>query len=253
MTVKIAKKDIASMHASVDELAATLPEAFQHLSGLIANLMSSTAAVSVPVKGKKASSKKTDDFEDEDELSDDGDDDDDDDDDDADLEDEGDDEDDDAPLEDEDDEGDDDDDGEEGDELELPVLENLDTDSVFEAFENADPNGNVHDKADAGIRELEAAIAEFGFDKADLYKEAGARNPTAKKEAAQDLLTRLYLTMDAIAEYQYDDVVSFATDADDSFKPAKRGTPESKMEAAAKALLIAALVASADAEEEDED
>lgn len=227
MTTKISKRDLAAMHGAVDELAVALPEAFAHLSGLINNLMSSVAAVSVPVRGKKATA-KTDDFDDDDTIIDDEDDDD------------ATDGDDDTIVDDDDDAVEGDDDASEG--LELPELENLTPEDITTAFESVETDGEYHEKTEGvGLRELEAEIESFGFDKLDVYKGAGAKNAATKKAAAQELLTSLYLTIDAIAEFNLTDIVSFAAEADEDFKPIKRGTEDAKIAQASKALLIAAL------------
>lgn len=263
MTTKVSKKIAASLHAAVDEIIASNPEAATALEIIFSNVTQAKGAVAVSArKGAAASRKKpvvneVEDDDDDAELLDDAEDDDDDadadDDDEADsLEDDEDEEevkpkkggrgrpakkDADELDDDDDDNADEGDDDAEGDDeaAELPELETLDSEAIMNFMnEVGDAEPEIHERANiSGVKELAAEIDRFGFDASGLMK----GDLATKRANLKAFLSSIYYTVDAVMEFEVDGVIAAAQELDGSF--VAKGKGRAKELAAAEGLVIA--------------
>lgn len=256
MTTKVSKKIAASLHAAVDEIIASNPEAATALEIIFSNVTQAKGAVAVSArKGAAASKKKpvvneVEDDDDDAELLDDSEDDDD-----ADDADSLDDDDDDAEevkpkkggrgrpakkdadeLDDDDDNADDDDDADDADDAaELPELETLDGEAIMNFMnEVGEAEPEIHERANiSGVKELSAEIDRFGFDASSLMK----GDLATKRANLKAFLSSIYYTVDAVMEFEVDGVIAAAQELDETF--VAKGKGRAKELAAAEGLLIA--------------
>lgn len=256
MTTKISKKQIANLHASVDELAASNPELAVALVTIFEGLMQTETAVQVPAKkgakGKAVVEADEDDLDDDDDNGDDEDD--------ADAEDEdGDDELDDDEEEEvapkrgrgkssakasakapakgrgkakavEVEEEDEDEDGE--DAAEGVDIDDLEASTIEEAFTEADGD-EKHERVSGGLKEMAAIVDDLGLDVDAIYKAAKAKVTNDKKAALVEVLNRAYSVIDAINAFELDDIIAAVAELteEEDYKPAGRGAANKSLNA----------------------
>lgn len=258
MTTKVSKKIAASLHAAVDEIIASNPEAATALEIIFSNVTQAKGAVAVSArKGAAVSRKKpvvneVEDDDDDAELLDDAEGDDEEEDDADSLEDDEDEEEEevkpkkggrgrpakkDADELDEDDEDDADAGDEEGDDeaAELPELETLDGEAIMNFMnEVGEAEPEIHERANiSGVKELAAEIDRFGFDASGLMK----GDLATKRANLKAFLSSIYYTVDAVMEFEVDGVIAAAQELDGNF--VAKGKGRAKELAAAEGLVIA--------------
>lgn len=242
--MKVSKKDQNALHAAVDEIIASTPEAATALSTLFAAILQSATAVTVSgKKGGKKSTKVSADNDDIDNL-------------DAD---EGDGEED-EDGEDGETEEDDDDDVEDLENVkprgkgkgkpakeeetdEPEELEDIGLDTIMTYFNSLEGGDEVHERVGdiTGIKELSAMVDEFGFDAESVIGKAKAL--AEKRAALKAFLSDVHTTIDQIMLFELDSVVEAVEEATgESFKPAGRKQADKEL-SAATALFTAAVAA----------
>lgn len=236
---KISKREANQIHAAVDEIIATLPEAATALATLLTTLTGAAGAVSVSAKkGGKGKGKVSPTNDDIDDIDDEDDDIAEDDEDGEDGEDE------DADADDEDDDVEDLDDvkprgkGKASKKAaEAPELEDLELDSIMEFFNNVEVEETHERVAEiTAIKELEAAVESFGFDAASVLD--GATKLADKRARFHAFLSDVHTTIDAITEFEVDSVVEAINETDEAFVAKGRGKTK-EINAASKLFQLA--------------
>lgn len=230
----MSRKLISNLHASVDELAASNPEALAHLAGLLETLLGTDTAIPLPSakRGGRKSAPVLDDEEEEKParrrgkaaapvL-------DDEDEDDADDEDDG-----------EDGEDEEGEDGEEGGDAE--ELDDLEAESIKAFFQNSE--AEEHERISGGLKEMEAEFTSMTSETVKLvsfYKRAKAATPKDKRTAMVSFLAKVHATIDAIMEFELDSVVDAISEiSGEDFTPKGRGQAAKELAAATELFRVA--------------